>query len=136
MPIAEREAGTGRSVLEKRSHRQVLGTVADLTDRRYPEPGRRELGTIETSEPGSPMTTHSFTLILAGVDATMPEMAEALYEAGCDDSTPGSRCGVVMVHFDREAESLGDAIGSAIKDVEKAGYKVAKVEVEEPATVG
>jgi hypothetical protein len=79
------------------------------------------------------MKNHSFTLILTGVDAMTPEMAEALYEAGCDDSTPGSIGGVVMVHFDREAESLGDAIGSAIKDVEKAGYKVARVEVEEAA---
>jgi hypothetical protein len=82
------------------------------------------------------MRLYTFTLILAGVDVLTPEMAEALYEAGCDDSTPGSRCGVVMVHFDREAESLGDAIGSAVKDVEKAGFKVSKIEVEEPAPVG
>jgi hypothetical protein len=82
------------------------------------------------------MTTYSFTLILAGVDAMTPEMAEALYEAGCDDSTPGSSGGVVIVDFGREAESLGDAVGSAIKDVEKAGYKVAKVEVEESVAVG
>jgi hypothetical protein len=65
--------------------------------------------------------TYSFTLILAGVDVMTPEMAEALYEPGCDNSTPGSSGGMVMVVFGREAEKLGDAIGSAIKDVEKVG---------------
>jgi hypothetical protein len=50
-----------------------------------------------------------------------PEMAETLYEPGCDNSTPGSSGGMVMVVFGREAEKLGDAIGSAIKDVEKVG---------------
>ena len=58
-------------------------------------------------------------------------MSDALFEAGCDDSTPSSSNGVVTVDFDREAESLGDAIGSAVKDIEKAGYKVSKVSVEE-----
>jgi hypothetical protein len=81
------------------------------------------------------MTTYSFTLTLAGVDVITPEMADALFEAGCDDSTPASRDGLVLVHFDREAVSLGDALGSAVKDVEKAGYKVARVEVEEAASV-
>jgi hypothetical protein len=82
------------------------------------------------------MTTFSFTLILAGVDVMTPEMGEALNEAGCDDSSPGSSNGIVSVGFDRESESLGDAVGSAIKDVEKAGFRVTRVEVEEAATVG
>ena len=75
------------------------------------------------------MTTHSLTLILAGVDVLTAEMGEALYEAGCFDSSPGGRDGVVMVHFDRRAGSMGDAMGLAIKDVEKAGYREYTVEV-------
>lgn len=77
------------------------------------------------------MTVYSFTLILAGVDVLTPEMGEALYEAGCDDGSPGSCNGIVSVGFDREAESLGAAVGSAITDVERAGYRVARIEVEE-----
>jgi hypothetical protein len=65
---------------------------------------------------------------LAGVSEITAEMAEALF-AGCDDSNPWSSEGVVSVGFDREAASLGEAIGSAIKDVERAGYTVARVEV-------
>jgi hypothetical protein len=82
------------------------------------------------------MTTYSFTVILAGVDCITAEMADALYEAGCDDSTPGSSGGVVMVGFDREAENLGAAIGSAVDDVVRAGYRVARVEVEAPVAAG
>jgi hypothetical protein len=36
---------------------------------------------------------------------------------------------VLSVDFDREAESLGDATGAAVKDVERAGLAVARVEV-------
>jgi hypothetical protein len=74
--------------------------------------------------------TYSFTLILAGVTEITVEMADALFEAGCDDATPGSCEGIVSVDFDREADSLGDAIGSAVKNVERAGYAVARVEVD------
>ena len=64
---------------------------------------------------------------------TTVEMADALFEAGCDDSSPGSSGRVVDVHFDREAPSLGDAIGSAIKDVERDGYRVARLDVDASA---
>ncbi len=76
------------------------------------------------------MRTYSFILTLAAVTEITVEMADALFEAGCDDSSPWSSEGVVSVAFDREAESLGDAIGSAIKDVERAGFSVARVDVE------
>jgi hypothetical protein len=75
--------------------------------------------------------TYSFTLILAGVTEITVDMADALFEAGCDDASPASCEGVVSVDFDREADSLGDAIGSAVKDVERAGYAVARIIVEE-----
>lgn len=75
--------------------------------------------------------TFSFTLSLATVTELTVEMADAQFEAGCDDSTPSSREGVVSVDFDREAESLGDTIGSAIKDVMRAGFAVARVDVEQ-----
>jgi hypothetical protein len=76
--------------------------------------------------------TYSFSLVLSGVSALTVEMADALFEAGCDDAGVGSCSGVLTVDFDREAESLGDAIGSAVKDVERAGFAVVRVEVESP----
>jgi hypothetical protein len=81
---------------------------------------------------------HRFTLILGGFaektddefDNAFDDLANTLYGAGCDDAGVGSCEGVVSVAFDREAESLGDAIGSAVKDVERAGFAVARVDVE------
>jgi hypothetical protein len=81
------------------------------------------------------MTTYVFSLTLAGEDALTPEISDALHEVGVngDDTLVRSRGGSVFVDFEREAESLGDAVGSAIKQVEQAGYKVARVEVQEAA---
>jgi hypothetical protein len=75
------------------------------------------------------MQTYTFTITLARVAELTVEVADALFEAGCDDASPGSSQGVVMLDFSREAESLGDAVGSAIAAVERAGHAVARVEV-------
>lgn len=77
---------------------------------------------------------YDFTFTLGGVDELTVEVADRLYEAGCDDASPHSAGSTVYLDFHREAESLGDALGSAVKDVERAGYSVARVEVE--ASVG
>ncbi len=72
---------------------------------------------------------YEFRVILKGLDDVSEELADALFEAGCDDSTPGVFCGVPHVDFDREANSLEAAIRSAIADVQKAGCVVEKVEI-------
>jgi hypothetical protein len=75
-----------------------------------------------------------FTLYLSGVDAELPdEVLDALYEAGCADGLVGSRDGVVMIDFDREAATYDEAVRSAIADVEGAGVG-ARVERVEPIT--
>lgn len=76
------------------------------------------------------MTTYSFRVILAGVDVLTPEMGRLIEQAGCNDSTMSSRGGVVSVAFDREARSLADAVGSAIQDIESAGCRVGRIEIE------
>lgn len=73
---------------------------------------------------------HRFTVILDGLSEMTDTDADALYEAGCDDGSPGSREGVAFVAFDREAPSLTEAIGSAARDVRKAGFDVVRVEIE------
>jgi hypothetical protein len=75
------------------------------------------------------LRTHSFRLTLAGVTEITTAMEDALFESGCDDAGLGRCDGVVSIDFDREADSLGDAIGSAVKDVERAGFAVARVDV-------
>lgn len=65
------------------------------------------------------MPVHHFTLIVEGTDLQAEPAIDALFEAGCDDATVGRVDGVQYIDFDREAESLGEAIISAVRDVEK-----------------
>ena len=76
------------------------------------------------------MAMYEFTMILSRGTELTEELAEALFEAGCDDGSPGSSQGVVSIDFHREAESLEAAIRSAISDVQKAGCAVAQVTLE------
>lgn len=71
---------------------------------------------------------HTFTLLLDNEDELTTELEDALFEAGCDDGILYSKNQVVYIEFDREAESLEDAVISAINDVESAGFQVARVE--------
>jgi hypothetical protein len=73
--------------------------------------------------------THEFTMTLAGVTEMTDELIGKLLEVGCDDASLWSEGLVVYLHFHREAESLGDAVGSALKDVARAGVNVARVEI-------
>jgi hypothetical protein len=74
------------------------------------------------------MATYEFQLILSNVTAMSEEIADALFEAGCDDGTPFSSQGTAAIGFSREAESMEQAIRSAIADVNKAGFVVARAE--------
>jgi len=73
---------------------------------------------------------YEFSLILKEGTEITEELADELFEAGCDDSTPGTFCGTPYVSFHREAESLESAIRSAVADVQKAGCVVERVQIE------
>jgi hypothetical protein len=73
---------------------------------------------------------YEFSLILKEGTEITEELADELFEAGCDDSTPGTFCGTPYVSFHREAESLESAIRSAVADVQKAGCVVVRVQIE------
>jgi hypothetical protein len=83
------------------------------------------------------MAKYEFTLILSESPELTEELADELFEAGCDDATPGVCNGIFSIDFHREANSLEEAIRSAVKDVELTGQQVARVEIESyfPKTV-
>jgi predicted DNA-binding transcriptional regulator AlpA len=74
------------------------------------------------------MKTHRFTLILGDVAELSDQLANAVFEAGCDDAVLGSRKGVVFLSFDREGRNLLDAIRSALHDIKKTGFEVSRIE--------
>ncbi|REJ89178.1 MAG: hypothetical protein DWQ34_03835 [Planctomycetota bacterium] len=76
------------------------------------------------------MKKYQFSLILKGSPELTEELADALFEAGCDDGTPGTSAGVFSIDFHREADTLEAAINSAIENVAAAGYDVDQVQIE------
>jgi hypothetical protein len=73
---------------------------------------------------------YEFSLILKEGTEITEELADQLFEAGCDDSTPGTFCGTPYISFHREADSLESAIRSAVADVQKTGCVVERVQIE------
>ena len=70
------------------------------------------------------MAKYGFTLILKGQFELTEEIADELFESGCNDGTPGICNGVFSIDFHRERDSLEAAIRSAIVNVKAAGYEV------------
>jgi hypothetical protein len=75
------------------------------------------------------IASYQFTLILTGIKDLTPDVTDALYEAGFDDALVGVSAGVPYIDVNhRRAESLENAVREAIRDVEKAGFHVVRVE--------
>lgn len=64
---------------------------------------------------------YEFTLKL-NTSEFAEEVANKLFEAGCDDALFNADATGVYLDFCREATSIQDAISSALADVKKAGY--------------
>jgi hypothetical protein len=76
------------------------------------------------------MAKYEFALILKGqyeLNELTEEIADELFEAGCDDRTPGSCNGVFSIDFHQEGDSL------EIADAKSAGYEVERAETEAEA---
>ena len=76
------------------------------------------------------MNKYEFSLILKGAPELTEDIADELFKAGCDDGTPGTCNGVFSIDFHREANSLEEAINSAMKNVRAAGYDVERVQID------
>ena len=74
------------------------------------------------------MTTFDFKLVLSQAKVDEAQ-ANALY-AHCKDGTLISAAGVTYMDFDRQARSLDEAIKSAIADINAAGFRVIRIEIE------
>jgi hypothetical protein len=75
------------------------------------------------------MNKYEFSLILKDSPELTEELADELFEAGCDDGSPGICAGVFSIDFHREAESLEAAIAAAVANVKSTGHEVERVEI-------
>ncbi len=81
------------------------------------------------------MSEHAFTLVIAG-DLESAETVDALFEAGCDDATFGTVDHVGYGDFVRESPTLGEAVRSAIEQVESVpGLTALRVEPDDWVTM-
>jgi predicted DNA-binding transcriptional regulator AlpA len=74
------------------------------------------------------MKTFEFSVIASGLDPEAEDFADRFYDAGCDDATISFQKGHIIADFAREADSIVEAIVSAVRNVEKAGAHVDRVE--------
>ena len=81
------------------------------------------------------MKTYDFEVVLKDVPEISDDQAEVLFAAGCDDGTPASCNGTAWIHFDREASSLEEAIGTAVAQVQSAGFNVSKIQLDVDSAV-
>lgn len=58
------------------------------------------------------------------------EQADALYGAGGTDCSPGVLNGRPYIAFDREADTLANAMRSAFDLVESLGYVIIQIDME------
>ena len=79
------------------------------------------------------MSEYRFSVIVSTPTMTQDEIldaTDALGDAGCTDASIRGHADGMELLFERAADSLQAAIASAIGDVERAGYRVTKVELE------
>jgi hypothetical protein len=79
------------------------------------------------------MSSYRFSMIVPSPPMTHDEIlnvTDALGDTGCTDASIRGHADGIELLFQRTADSLQSAISSAISDVERAGLRVARVEME------
>ncbi|WP_244601372.1 MULTISPECIES: helix-turn-helix transcriptional regulator [Rhodopseudomonas] len=71
---------------------------------------------------------YEFSIVASGLSPAAEDFADRFFNAGCDDAAIAFQKGHIVLDFAREAESMGDAIASAVAAVEAAGAKVERIE--------
>jgi hypothetical protein len=82
------------------------------------------------------MPSYEFAVIIAAPKMSHEQIldaTDALGEAGCTDGLLCGHAEGMEMQFTRSARSLQAAISSAIGDVENAGFRVIRVEMEREA---
>lgn len=74
------------------------------------------------------MGVYEFSIIASGLDPEADDLESRFYDGRCDDATVSFQKGHVIVDFAREADSVEEAIASAVEDVIAAGATVDRVE--------
>jgi len=76
------------------------------------------------------MKTHSFQLTLDPQGKTFDELSELVHTVCDHDGSLATTGGAPFVMFDRESETLEEAIVSAVRDLRSVGLSITHAEVD------
>lgn len=74
------------------------------------------------------MKTFEFSVIASGLDPSADNFEALFYDGGCDDALVSFQKGHIIIDFAREAETLDEAIASALDNVAATGAHIDRVE--------
>ena len=74
------------------------------------------------------MGTYEFLVVAHGLDPDAGDFEDRLIEAGCDDATIAFQRGLILLDFSRAAPSFGEALWSAVRDVQESGATARRIE--------
>ncbi len=74
------------------------------------------------------MKRFEFSIIASGFDPSADDFESRFYDHGCDDALVGASKGHIIIDFAREAQSIEDAIASAVENVKATGAIVERIE--------
>ena len=97
---------------QARTHGKLLGLLIDVRIRKS----------------NLTMKNFEFSIIASGLDPESDDFESCFYDAGCDDATISFQRGHIIIDFARDADTMENAISSAIENVEVTGARVERVE--------
>lgn len=71
--------------------------------------------------------SYNFKIIVHDAIIDFSELETKVYNSGCNDALLSVSNNIVSLEFDRESDSLENAIGSALKNIQEAGFKQLKI---------
>jgi hypothetical protein len=72
--------------------------------------------------------TFEFSIIASGLDPNADNFESRFYDHGCDDALVAFQKGHTIIDFAREANTLAEAIASAVEHVHATGAKIDRIE--------
>ena len=74
------------------------------------------------------VSTYEFSIVATGLPIDGDKWEDRFYDAGCDDALVGLQRGLFVLDFAREADTLTEAVESAIADIHRAGAAIVRIE--------
>ena len=69
------------------------------------------------------MSIYHFTIVVRDASSNLADLEDQFFKTGCEDALLCQYNGTVYLEFDREAQSIVEAITSALNSIRTLGFK-------------